>query len=615
MASQKSIIVKLLKDYIIEHPSDGEYIPSKSMCFTHDEHDWNFVFPIQIDELRLSKPNFKVSLHNLLDGCQYIHSCIPGKDFLKNQIKWGSIARLFTKSVQKVVNDGNSLPPTMTHSQKTIFVFDYSKNVCLAKKPTQNKRREKDITSTSKIILPFDDPEKIEIRDIDIVPVDWKEMCSYGKFSGALNEYLCTFMHNNILFGNTKKQNFYTWKNGIFKSISPDPLYQEIEPIFSNMGEYDFFTIRYMDEIINQRIKDRFKQHHISEETPITTDKESQIYDFSDIIFRILSTDTDLLMLSLYFLEHIKFKYNIDINIKLPNILIVQPFHGRNIIHVTNLFTALRHKLEIDNNFGDAKTMVRSFVITLLSCGNDLLPTPHNVVYSMFMSFFINYRSLAGYSLLTLNSKDEKPRYRNQCILNGKTFKMMYFLAYGEKLLSDDDKKSFWNYDKDLEGLEKFISLSISNKKMKDKRRDLQGYNNIKARLIVVNIMLYSIEHALRTTKGSKKSPLSDIILPEFTHSNFYDQYIQKVDPKHHKKASDLGMMSKRSCIFYSKNLHPNVESNDKIIDNLVKLAENIYWGFHIGQYAYNQFIRENGHRKIEQLKPSSGASCSTDYY
>lgn len=613
--SQKSIIVKLLQDYIIEHPSDGEYIPSRSMCFTKDEHDWDFVFPINIDELRLSRPNFKVTLHNLLDGCQYIHSCIPGKDFLVNQIKWATVARIFTKAVQKAVNDGNTLPPTMTESQKTVFVFDYSKNVCLAKKPTQNKRREKDITNKSRLILPFDDPEHVEIVDTDIVPIDWKEMCSYGKYSRAINAYLAEFMYNNILFNDPKSQNFHIWREGVFKSVSPDHQYQEIEPVFNNMGEYDFFTLRYMDEIINQRIKEKFAHFKLSETSPIPTDILPQIYDFSDIVFRILSTDTDLLMLSLYFLEHLKFKHDIDINIKLPIVIIAQPFHGKNIIHVTNLFIALRYKLELDNNFGDARTMIRSFVISLLSCGNDLLPTPFNVVYGMFMSYFINYRSLSGQSLLTMNLSDKKPRYRNQCILNGKTFKMMYFLAYGEKLLSKDDKKEFWKYDNDLDGLEKFISLSITNKKIKDKRRDLQGYNNIKARLIVVNIMLYSIEHALRTTKGSKKSPLSDIMLPEFTHSNFYDQYLKKVDPKHHQKAVDLGMMSKRSCIFYSKNLNPNGESDDTMIQNLVELAENIYWGIHFGQYAYNRFIQENGHRVIKESKPSSVASCSTDYY
>lgn len=615
MAGAKSAVVDILNKYILEFPSGAEYIPSRAMCFTCEDHDWQYVFPMDIYEMEKEKSPIKISLYNLLDACQYIHASMPGKDLLMKHIKWSSAARMVLKPIQKVIHDGQSIPKTITDCQKTIFAFDHGRHVSLAKKPTQNKRRISDVKTDSEFILPFEDPDDFVIKDHDVMPVYWKELCLFKKYSAEVNNYISKTVKKNIVFGNHKTQNFGIWRNGVFDFVNKDKTINHMNDVFKNIGEFDYFAIRYMDEIINQSLETRYKHHRldINNSGPIPFEILIKIYDFSNIVFRIFSTDTDLLLLSLYFLEYIKFKHNIDVYTRLPSILVIHPWRSKKIIHVTNLFAALRHKLEMDNTFGDGKTMIRSFVIALMSCGNDLLPTPVNITFTTFHTTFVTLRSLMGQSLLTMNIHAEKQRYKNQCILHGQSFKMLYLLAYAEKLVLKKDKKDLWNYENDPEGLEQFIVSYIAKKNLQDKQKEIQGYGNIKARLVVINIMLYSIEHGLRTIKGSKKSSLADIILPQFTHTNLYQKYIERVKPLYHEKAFKLGMISERSCVFYTKNLKPNKKSEDEEVKELTKLAKNIFYAFHFGQYEFNRFKQQ--YPKKVKTSSSSRPSCSTDPY
>lgn len=587
--SQKSSIVQIVKNYLSTHDNYLSLNPDISKCFTQEVFDWDFIF----NEDSFSHDEY--FFYNLFDGCQFIHSSVPGEDFLKNHIPWNVVSNNIIRNIQNINNEFNRFKPKDLVKQTNIFAFDNSKNVCLAKKPTQNKRRSNLINKETVIILPIDDEEKFQINDHDTVPIDWKKMCIYPKFFRCITDYVSEKILNNIVLVDKKKQKFMLWKDGdVLTPRDYKPSCKYLKETMSNIGEFDFFVTRMMDEVITRWLKKRHEQKQLELGKEVPFKHYNSIFDFSNICFIIHTTDTDIFLFSLYFLEYIKYKLNIDTDKKLPNIIIRQPWKAKTIINVKNVYTSLRNNLEKDNNCGDLKTIIRSYVMTMLSCGNDLLPNLHNVVFKIYHEVFVKYRHLFSHSLLSMNIKSDDPKYFHQCLINGQSFKTLYFLVYAEKLILSKDKKKLNDYVNDPEGLELFITNYVTQKDLKDHRKKIQGFDNIKARLIIINIMLYSIEHSLRNVKGCKKDSLSQLMLPEFTHINLFEEYKQKVNPDYFKKAYEMGIITEKKCIFYSRYIALDKFDQEKEIDGLIELAKNVYYNLHMNYFAYNRFRIQN---------------------
>jgi hypothetical protein len=591
MASNKSGIVPQIIDLIPEHPNEEWFIPSRSMTVTNEKHDWKFVFTREPDEMM--EDNFKkvhISLHNLLDGCQYIESGIPMGEKLKSGITWNVAYKIFVNSVQRCISDGNNLPKKGTIDQKTVLMFDQSKNVSLAKKPEQNMRRFDRVSPDVDVVFPFEHIDDYSIHDHDHIPDTWKSMCVYGKYKNKITDYMVRRMFNEKPFKllQNRKQNFYMWRYGKIGSAEPDEEFVEkMEKTLECIGEYDFSVLRYMVKVTEDTLDERKKKYVNMYQKNI-----------NQLVFRIFSTDTDLLLNCLYFLEFARDKYDLPLDY-LPSIIIISPWHSKRIIHVTNMFRALKFVIENGNPSGDPRTTIRSFVMTLFSWGNDHLPSPYFIVGKCYLESFLNYRQLFGKPLVNVNN-DPFNKYPYQCEINGNSFKMLYLLAYAHKHIPAKEKGKLWQFRSngtvDIEQLEEHIikTLTTGKKALNNDKRP-QGKKNIKARLIMANHMLYCIEHALNNIKGRNK-PLSFIELHDHTHVNLWSDYLEKTDKEAHDYAMSLGLISEKACIYYTYHLKPNKKDDE--IERLVEYVKIVKQRFVFGQHVFNR---------------NAIASCSTD--
>ncbi len=576
MASGKSQIVPHILDLVPEMTLGNWYIPNKAQTVTAEKHDWRFAL------INDPGPDDKVAIHNMLDGCQYIESGLPCGDRLKAGITWQTAYRGFVTSVQRCINDGNTIPIANVSEQRTVIMFDQSKNVSLAKKPEQNSRRVDRVDPDVDVIFPFERIEDYNIHDYDQIPDSWRAMSVYGKYKNAITDYMMKKMFHEKPFklDPERKQNVHLWRYGKIGSLVDDDTFEKsMEAELEPMGEYDFATLRYMTKVVGDAIR-------------------AGKSNLSTIVFRVLSTDTDLLLNCLYFLEFIKEKHALS-NDTIPTIILISPWHSRRIIHVTNLFRVLKFKIEQDYGHGAYSTSVRSFVIALYGWGNDQMPSPFFIVGKCYMETFLTYKPLMGKPLVD-TPRDSGHKYPHQCTINGDSYKMLYLLAYAHKHMTKKDKPDLWKHRRDghvyHQELEVFImDILVGGKKPLNDDKRPQGNDNIRARMIMTNYMLYSIEHGLRNIKGHKL-PLSQIELHDMTHINLWDEYLARVDKDVHEKATSLGLINKRSCIYYSRTLKPNKKDNE--IDRLLDYVNIVFKRFVFGQHVFNKNLL---------------ASCSTD--
>jgi hypothetical protein len=469
-------------------------------------------------------------------------------------------------------------------------LFDQSKNVSMAKKPLQNLRRFDRVKPDVDVIFPFEDINEYSIHDHDHIPDTWRQMSVYGKYRNKITDYMVKRMFHEKPFKllQNRNQNFLIWRYGKIGTALPDETFVErMEKALECMGEYDFSALRYMITVIEHALEERKKKY-------------INLYqkNLHQLVFRVFSTDTDLLLNCLYLLESVRDRYDLPIDY-LPSIIIILPRHSKRIIHVTNMFKSLKYVIESKNPYGNPKTMIRSFVMTLFSWGNDLTPSPYFIVERCYLETFLNYRPLFGRSLIDVNN-DPLNKYTHQCEIDGNSFKMLYLLAYAHKHIPSKEKHELWQFRSDcitdIEKLEEYIikTLTTGKKALNSSRRP-QGNKNIKARLIMANHMLYCIEHAMGNIKGKNK-PLSLIELHEHTHVNLWDEYIKRVDKDAHDYAVNLGIISERSCIFYTHHLNPTTKEDE--VERLVECVHTIKKRFVFGQHVFNR---------------NAIASCSSD--
>jgi hypothetical protein len=568
MASGKSQIVPFILEMIPEESPPGSYIPNMAMTVANEKHDWTFAL------LKAPVPGVKIDVHNLLDGCQYIESGLPTGERLKLNLTWHTAFKSFVAIVQKHINDGNALPVESCGSQKTLILFDQSKNVSLAKKPEQNVRRIDRVKEDVDVVFPFERIEEYTMHDYDIIPDTWRAMCVYGKYKNKITDFMVKKMFNESPFklDQTRRQNVYLWRYGKVGDVIPDEAFgKEIEQTLECMGEYDFASMRYIIKIVRDAIL-------------------SGSRDLSSIVFRVFTTDTDLLLNMLYLIESIKERYDLHVD-KLPTIILISPWFSKRIVHINNLFRILKYRIQHDYGHPDGRVLVRNFCLSIFSWGNDLMPSPFFIVGKCYLDVFLKYRPMLRNPLADMRGEGHK--YPSQCAIDGKSFKMFYLLTYAHRHMKDEDKEDLWTQrvdgcinDKKVEDM--IISSFTKVKKPMMQAKHPQGDENIQARLIMINYMLYSIEHALCNVKGHKL-PLSDLILHDSTHDQLWNDYLKVVNPEAHENAMSLGLINERACIYYSRLLKPNKKEN--MVELLKKYVETVHKRFIFGDHVYNRML------------------------
>jgi len=589
MADGKSRFVDLLISFSEENFDPSGCVPSKSMIMSYLKPNFEFIYSTS-ESSRITQKMFKKTyIYNLMDGFQFLESCFPTmKDF--EEMRWNTASLGFVKKIQSVINQEDVFPSFTKVKQENVLSFDYGKKVCLAKRPKQNSRRINKIKPGDVVIFPFDKIEDFHIKDEDMMPRDWKKYAIYSPYRLKMVEYMCEKItkEKKLYFKKSDTQKFFLWYNGVFETVKPEKKTDTLTERFKNIGEYDFFAIRYMNFVIQTKIEKRKK--HVKEEEMRSNrcfNEKKTLYNFELIVFKIQSDDTDLMILSLYFLEFIQVKYNIC-DSYLPKVIIVHPKNEGKSYHVTYLYLAIKNKLETINK-RNITTAMRSLAMSIFSWGSDILPSPQMITPVSWIKSFLMFNVFLDHSLVIENKNMDKEKYKYSCSIDGKRFKIMFLLAYATKHLKEEQLNDLWNYydinNIDFRGMEMYITQKVNEKKMVDKNK-IPSNKTIKARLILTNVMLYSIEHALEIVPGSKKMGLSDIELPNFCFVNKWEEYLSKVKKEHAEKALMMGIITERNCIYFSDNTLPFKTRNET--NDLINFAERIYNCFHFQMWRFN---------------------------
>lgn len=623
MADAKSKFVQLLISFTPEDYNPELGVPSRDMITSGNKPDYEYIFSTSHKTTHIRRAaEQQIYFFNLMDGFQFIECGLP--DYLDKMpfYPWNSASKIFLKKIQSVIDqDKEGFSSLVSCKQTSILAFDNSRHVCNAKKPKQNSRRIVKICPAKNprngtkpkdcpVVFPFDDIKDYNIRDTDQMPIEWRKYMTYGPYKGKIVDYLCkkVIFEKNILLMYPKFQQLQMWRNGVFTSFSGKKM-QPVTERFQNMGEFDFFAIRYMNYFICKMVE---KRKGVVDSKKITKDRSlfdfSTIFDFETLVFKIHSDDTDLLLYSLYFLEFIKYKYAIHDSF-LPKIIIVQPKKDGICIHVTYLYIGIKHQLEKINN-REMKTTMRSFIMAVVSWGNDILPNPVSIVPDTWMKTYVLFNLFINHSFVTFAENPKKPKYEQSCVLEGKKFKLLYLLSFATKYLKEEQQDRLWDYYDpkgiDYRGLEMFITSAMNQKGVLQKN-GVQSNQTIRARLIIANIMLYSIEHALEIVSGSKRKGLSQIVLPDSCFVNIWDKYQKTADPRCVRKANELGLITPYNCIYFTKYVMPSKADDD--LERLIVYSDIIYDMFHFGQTAYNN----HDFKETKQLELSCSSSILQD--
>ncbi len=608
MSSGKSNIVSVILDAIPEVPPDECHVPYASIISSRNDASTKFDWSRFMREKPTNKKQraFKTSsvIYNLIDGSQILRSSMPNDQTIKSgTAKWYYVKNNALRIVQGIIDDIDSVKHHYVENHHTIFGVDNSKHVCLAKKPTQNARRldkingedivRKDGSVKKKdyIVLPTESADDFSIEDGANIPRDWDKISICPGFMAKSTEYILNALRakDAIVTDKTSmSKNFGIWCKGEMEFVNYDPSFAAVYANkFEMMGEFDYFFIRYIITMVEyhyrENIEDKF-------ERVAQLDSLTLPVNFNMFIFRIFSSDTDILLHSLYLLEHLHTKYKMPPT-DLPKIIMVSTISTGRTINVTYLYLSLRYEIEKIYT-GVVETSVRSLMMAFHSWGGDLMPSTHFVTAEYFFRAFMKYRPLMGGALLSLNELDPEPAYKSRCVMNGKAFRMLFALAYAEKHLQDKDKIEMWKYagmsgggETDTSALESFIIRVISLKKIEEKKKipvdSVTHQKRLEARLTVTNIMMYGIEHALGSFPTSYTHPLSALTMPPNCYDNVYDEYLARVDQAKHERAVKLGIISTRSGWYCSSLLDPNgIKCKvTKLLADVKKVSECFYFG------------------------------------
>lgn len=464
-----------------------------------------------------------LQLHTLIDGCQLLKK-LP---FLQNESqRWKNIRSSMNSKVIKYDNVIQNVP--LSCDKKTIVMFDNKKHGCKAKRPTQNDRRfgtvmkflSGDIYKTIQMELLH--PSNFEIHDDTLTPNNWDLYCLIPSVNSQFMDYLIngvkTLSNSNIILHDN----------------------DDITSEYHNIGEFDYYVPRYIVNTVKQNIRN--------------------VEILPQLIFNIISNDTDLLLYSLYTLEHIQYQLNVDIY-SLPIICITSPDYTKR-TNVNALYVHLIEFMKPQENY-TKKTMIRSFVMAMIVSGNDNIPSTYRLVPREYLNAFLNYRNLFGCPIVQYTSSKTSSYTR----INGKAIALLHIMAYACKHLI---KKHNLNLVESLnvQQVYDFVDKEIKKKRLKDAGNNLISIDTIKARIESLMITFYSVEHAILNVPNHDKISLSQISLPE----SAFEQYHDKVDDTYinHENNQIFKMHEAHKCISYTRTIFTNMKDDAYISMNLV---------------------------------------------
>lgn len=572
----------------------------------------------------------------IIDASQSMMSLVHKGNFGPNgfPVRYSGMAKNFNGKIIREVMGCKNLRTTIKGDNidicSKVFVgFDNSSESTPAKFPEQRKRRFDRLKRLrEKIELSESLIDDILIND-EYVPENWNNLRLWPRYGSTLSDYLTESVHksdpdiysefrnkcntnasssssssNQTQEESNSKLKLYTWRKGLLKihkstkSSSGREEFNENE--FSNIGEVDHLTERIiMDQV------DKFYENYIKS-------KKIDDTDFSSIIIRINTVDTDLLLYALWTLEHIDMKYDLDSdNSLLPVIYIVSPptaYRKYRVLDVTLMYSLLKLYLFVDYSesceshikeivrppvfkysqkdeitLSDKKkeyTSIRNFCTAMFSWGNDYMPNVYGISADNAMDAYVMMgRTMDNLPLIEIDEKTKS------VIVSMKAVKLFYYLMFYmryEFVKTRCSKKCQNNFDHNdddekppcmMEKTEKIKKVNVNiikrnsiknvenvvkvkSDRRKNKWERCGNDSRILSRYMCTQMTCFFLDHSLGLTIGSKSGiSIKDLTLRPNMYINCSREIIENANVNV-KLLKKIGIFDEKRMIDYSPSLY-----------------------------------------------------------
>ena len=670
----KSAIRDIVKSFIDEHPSDKTLMDrsrifiDRAMAPKKGFDIRNVIWHMATNTASNGTEYANNEMHILVDSLQWLEKISSRADFLHNRGVPGLSNKFYpsesvtmeqavargTRASTKIFEEDLSASGFNTCIQ--ICAYDNSSAVSSAKLPEQMERRRQRLEQLSKknerVVLEAD-PEwhKPTISLSDAIPSDWRARTSWSQYRQAIVDMLIEHAmdeKHGVKFDSAKGQMFAVWRRGRMMYMKPnsdagggDRIYEassssassssnydgpsrvlvddEMTKLYSMMGEYDYFVMRYVLNTVIDTIDLRLKDMDIDgEDDTMSPDQKNNVYDMRNIVFRLHTTDTDLLLYSLWTLEYIKHKFKMR-STQLPQIHIVSKTASSNKISykVTDtaaLFIALEAKLATMHN--DTNFVIRSMCTAFIFWGGDLMPSCHSITPQHYMTAYVHLNPCIGLPILTPTT-DKDGEHPYSCSINGEALEALFYMAYAVAIFWARDLKKLEGgalqdkYDEIISQVLEFptfndfivelLRLCNGSKRKRGEKNPMRKtkralsienqppepkYGVCQARISLLTYSLLCLEHALDCIDGSEY-PLRQIGLIQVYpnapyYVNVYEQEMQILTPRERYVAKKIGLLSYDRCYRWSdpilmKGNNPNI-AHIPVERRLGKVAARVFW-------------------------------------
>ena len=290
-------------------------------------------------------------------------------------------------------------------------------------------------------------------------------------------------------------------------------------------------------------------------------------------------------------LEHIKQRFNLNDH-HLPQVYIIalrEPYRKTNI---TELFKTLRHVLSTGHASAASDCEVRNLCAMFFAWGGDFLPNIHFITAKTFCDAYVKMRPLIGTPLIE-SVGDLYPTFRYGCVMNGSALRILTVLAFGMKWIwklkggktkenldkrARDIRKAVITYrSTPLEALER---VAIADGKSRSIPNRLPSSATIQARMDVVAVSIYCVDHALKAVPGFDTN-VADIDLPSGAFMDTFADKMTGFTSEERYVCSALGWMRPGAFIEWTETVFPRKATTlrSKTGKTMEQLAVNwIFW-------------------------------------
>jgi hypothetical protein len=591
--------------------------------------------------------SYRPQCHTLIDGRQFLEMLAPGGPSDSDGIpvestympRWQDLATAFCKkqlSISEETQRAGTLHFSMT---RTVLAFDNGRGVSRAKRPTQTKRRHdllKGLDRKKQILqLPSDPTEECpSLKGYDYVPPNWREVSHvWGAYQESIIDLLNETIARTISYPQGSTKEYCIWNNGIMTATQrekPPTRLEEATKEFEAIGEYDHFIVRYIVWTVSTELEKCREAFGLEKDAkPSIVFEREVMSDLRHLVFRLYTSDTDILLFALWTLEHLKTALELE-DVHLPQIFMValrKPYRKTNI---TSLFLALRHKLCSGRVTSESSFEIRSLCTAFFCWGNDFLPSLYYLTPKDFSETYFLLRPLIRTTLVG-PSRESFYAYPEASLLNGGTVRMYTMLVYAYKYMlafrgastpekTENLQRKVADFCREYASVPVHVLEGTIRKHVKNLQPEKHpcSKRTVMARIGAVATVIHCIDHALKTVPGYDESVVK-AGLPLQSYCNTYQDKLDNLSSKVIHASTAVGILSQERCTEWTLALNPPKPSQSRVLvpDTEKTLEETaariIRWhGEQTGDHHVPRHMRASSSSSFAETDFDESRLCST---